>query len=478
MIRLIPQPKRIIEKGGICTEKDNIICIKDSSIKNDEGYKLQILPDGIKIYASDEKGFFYGKTTLKQIKIQLGEKLPCLEIEDTPEYLYRGFMLDCARHMFSVEEIKKLIDAAALIKMNKFHWHLSDDQGFRIELESYPELTRLGSVRKCDNFGSMCRSDKEYSGYYTKKEIADIIEYCKERFIDVIPEIDMPGHTSAILHVFPKLSCRKEPVEVKTRQGIYKDNLCVGDERTGIFLRNLLDELCEMFPGEYFHIGGDEAPDDYRKDCPYCQCEIHNLGLSNAAELQCVFSNYVKNYLKGKGKKAIVWNDILKGEGLDKDIIVQRWMDPKNKAHKAANKGNKIIISDFKPYYFDYPYGMYPLKNVYKFNPAGGKALSETGRKNILGTETPVWTEFIDNNERLEYLTLPRWFAVAENAWSSQKDKDYEKFKSAAIKLCDYLNKNGYNCAPESDTDMPITKRLADVVKFFKAFLSNKQEEK
>lgn len=474
MIRLIPQPKRIIEKNEFFTETDNIICIKDSSIKNEEGYILHVLPEGIKIYASHEKGFFYGRMTLKQLKIQHGNKLPCLEIEDEPRYSYRGFMLDCARHMFSVEEIKKMIDAAALIKMNKFHWHLSDDQGFRIELESYPELTRLGSVRSGDNFGSMCRSDREYSGYYTKKEIGEIIEYCKNNCIDVIPEIDMPGHTSAILHVFPRLSCRKEPVEVKTRQGIYKDNLCIGDERTGEFLRKLLDELCEMFPGEYFHIGGDEAPDDYRKDCPYCQCTIHSLGLSDTAELQCVFSNEVKNYLKRKGKKAIVWNDILKGGKLDSDTIIQRWMDPKNKAHKAANEGNKIIISDFKPYYFDYPYGMYPLKNVYKFNPDGGKALSQTGRNNIMGTETPVWTEFIDNNERLEYLTLPRWFAVAENGWSDSSNKDYRQFKSAAVKLSAWLNENGYNCAPEKDMDMPVTKRIADVVRFFKAFLSKK----
>jgi len=474
MIRLIPQPKKIVENSGFCCKKENIVCVEDSGIKCDEGYKLQILPDEIKLLASDEKGFFYGRMTLKQLEIQYGDKLPCVEIEDEPEYVYRGIMLDCARHMISVGEIKKMIDAAALIKMNKFHWHISDDQGFRVELESFPQLTKLGSVRSGDNFGSMCRSDEPYSGYYTKKEIADIIAYCKERFIEVIPEIDMPGHTSAILHVFPELSCRQEPVEVKTRQGIYKDNLCIGNGRTYDFVTKLLDELCEMFPGEYFHIGGDEAPDDYRKDCPKCQKAIKDMGLSNTAELQCVFSNNIKEYLKTKGKKAIVWNDILKGKKIDSDTVIQRWMDPKNNAHKAANDGNKIIISDFKPYYFDYPYGMYPLKNVYNFNPAGGKLLDENGRKNIIGTETPVWTEFIDSPERLEYLTLPRWFAVAESAWSDKDDKDYRQFKAAATKLSDYLKKQGYNCAPEKDTDMPVVKRLWDVIKFFKAFLSKK----
>ncbi len=472
MIRIIPQPKQIKELGGFCKSAESIININDSSINLDESYKLEITQDGVKIYASSDRGFFYGKMTLKQLMIQCDGALPCLEIEDSPAFSYRGFMLDSARHMIPVEEIKKMADAAAILKMNKFHWHLSDDQGFRIELNGFPQMTKLGSVRKCDNFGSMCRSDKEYSGFYTKVQIKEIIDYCAERFIDVIPEIDMPGHTSAILHVFPELSCKKEPVDVKTRQGIYKDNLCIGNSDTFEFIKKLLDELCEMFPSEYFHIGGDEAPDNYRKDCPLCQKAIKDNGLSSSAELQCVFSNSIKEYLKSKGKKAIVWNDILKGGRLDRDSIVQRWMDPKGNAFKAANSGNEIIISDFKPYYFDYPYGMYPLKHVYNFNPSGCKSLTENGRNNIIGTETPLWTEFIDNNERLEYMALPRWFAFSENAWSEQSCKNYKQFKPAAIKLCCYLNKNGYHCAPEKDTDMSIPRRLHDVIKFFRAFLS------
>lgn len=472
MIRLIPQPKELIEKNGVCGNPENIVKIKDSTVKSSEGYRLDVTVDGIYIYASSDNGFFYAKMTLKQLKLLYKGKLPCLTVKDEPEFKYRGFMLDCARHMISVDEIKKMIDMAAMLKLNRFHWHLSDDQGFRIELESFPQLTEQGSVRKCDNFGSMCRSDKPYSGYFTKAEIKDIITYCAERFIEVIPEIDMPGHSSAILHVFPELSCRKEPVEVKTRQGIYKDNFCIGKAETAEFLKKLLDELCELFEYEYFHIGGDEAPDDYRKNCPDCQRMIKEKGLLNSAELQCVFANEIKEYLKAKGRKSVVWNDILKGGKLDRDITVQRWMDPKNNAIRAANNGNKVIVSDFKPYYFDYPYGMYPLQQVYDFNPKGYKELTETGRKNIIGTETPLWTEFVDNPERLEYLCLPRWLAFAENSWTPQDGKDYRQFKPAAEKLSKELKVLGYNCAPVKDFDMSVPKRLYDTAKFFRAFLS------
>lgn len=474
MIRIIPQPKEITLSNSVCKNAENITCMTDKSIKSEEGYRLEIKPDGVYLYASGEKGFFYGRMTLRQLEIAESGTLPCLTVNDEPAFTYRGFMLDSARHMISVEEIKKMADAAALLKFNRFHWHLSDDQGFRIQLDSFPELTEKGSVRSGDNFGSMCRSEKEYGGFYTKDEIRDIIAYCAERYIEVIPEIDMPGHTSAILHVFPELSCRKQPVEIKTRQGIYKDNLCIGNKNTLEFIKKLLDELCELFPGKYFHIGGDEAPDDYRQDCPECQKMIKERGLSGSAELRCVLADTVNEHLKEKGKKAIVWNDILKGGNIDGDITVQRWMDPKKEAFKAANEGNKIIISDFNPYYFDYPYGMYPLKNVYKHNPSGDKALTENGRKNIIGIETPVWTEFIDNPERLEYLTFPRWLAVSESAWSDQSVKDYKAFRTAAAKLSDYLNGIGYRGAPEKDWDMPPLRRLSDIIKFFSAFLSKK----
>lgn len=472
MIRLIPQPKEVIPKEGICADPSNVKSFKDPSVKNPEGYRLDITKDGVYVYASCEKGLFYAGKTLEQLEMQYGGSLPCLTVKDEPAFAYRGFMLDCARHMIAVDEIKRMADAAAMLKLNVFHWHLSDDQGFRIELESFPELTERGSVRKCDSFGSLCRSSEPYGGYYTREEIKDVISYCSERFIEVVPELDMPGHTSAILHVFPSLGCRRADVDVKTRQGIYKDNICTGSDGALEFAKKLLGELCELFPYEYVHIGGDEAPDDFRNSCPDCQRKIKEKGLGCSADLKCDFSNELKKAAGEYGKKAIVWNDVLKGGGLDRDITVQRWMDPKNLAIRAANEGYRIIISDFKPYYFDYPYGMYPLCTVYGFNPAGHRGLTAQGRKNIIGTETPLWTEFVDNPGRLEYLCLPRWFAFAENAWTPQENKNYGEFRAAEKKLSAYLKSKGYSPAPEKDLDMPLPVRLYDTAKFFRAFLS------
>ncbi len=473
MLNIIPQPNEITYFNSVCKNPENIIFEKKDKYKSDEEYELKINENSITINAESEKGLFYGKTTLNQIKMQFKENpLPCVMIKDRPSFKYRGFMLDCARHIISVDEIKKMINLAAMLKFNFFHWHISDDQGFRVELDSFPQLTKYGSVRKSDNFGSICKSNNTYSGYYTKAEIKEIIEYCADRFIQVIPEIDMPGHTSAILHVFPELSCKKMPVEVKTRQGIYKDNLCIGKKETLDFIKKLLDELCDMFPCEYFHIGGDEAPDNYRKNCPDCIKAVNVNGLSGTAQLQCLFSNKIKEYLKSKGKKAIAWNDILKGKMLDCDTVVQRWLDKEKLALKEANKGRKIIISDFKPYYFDYPYGMYSLKDVYFHNPAGDKTLTADGVKNILGIETPLWTEFIDNPERLEYLCIPRWFAISENAWTYQKNKNYLRFSEAVKLLCNSLKDSGYNCAEENDYNMPVYRRIFDTAQFFKAFLS------
>ncbi len=467
MIRLVPQPQIIKEKGGFC-KSNEMICVKNMSFTNKDAYRI-VADEKITIYAGDERGFFYAQKTIKQLNALYGESIPRCEIEDCPVFSYRGFMLDCARHMIDFDEIKKFIDLASDLKLNKFHWHLSDDQGFRIELETIPELTEKGSVRNGDNFGSMCKSDKPYGGYYTKKQIAEIVEYCKERYIDVIPEIDIPGHSSAILHVFPELSCKKEPVEVKMRQGIYKDNFCIGNADTFEFIKKLLDELCDMFPYEYFHIGGDEAPNDYREDCPLCNNALKENGLKNFNELQCVFSNKISDYLKTKGKKAIVWNDILKGKKLDSDIVIQRWMDKKNLAPEYANRGSKVIISDFSPYYFDYPYGMYPLQKVYSYNPLGNKVLDKNGRKNIIGTEAPMWTEFVDNPQRLEYMLVPRWFAFAENSWTEQKNKDYPSFKEATQLLTNSMT--DFNVAPLCDWDMPKLKRLSDTASFFNKFL-------
>ena len=474
MIRLIPQPLEITENGGFCGNETNTVFTRSAG-KDDGSYTLKITASGAEITSGGEKGDFYARMTLREMKILYG-KYPVCEIRDSPAFAYRGFMIDCARHFFDVAELKKMIDLAAMLKFNYFHWHLSDDQGFRIELDTYPELTKKGSVRYGDNFGAYCSGDEKYGGCYTKEQIRDIVEYCEKRFITVIPEIDMPGHTSAILHVFPQLGCRKEPVDVKRRQGIYKDNLCVGNPETEIFVKNLLTELCGIFPGEYFHIGGDEAPDVYRENCPFCEKEKRERGLESYRALRMSFSEEIADFLEKNGKKAIIWNDVLTGGSVKRGITVQKWMDMKNNSAVAANGGAKLIISDFTPYYLDYPYAMHTLRAIYKKNPLDMKGLTPFGRSNIIGIETPVWTEYIATDERLEYMCLPRWFAFAENAWGRKENKDFVSFSRACDTLCDRLTEAGYTVAPKKDRYISPLKRLPLTEIFFIKTLKNKEK--
>lgn len=464
-MRLVPQPNEIHILDGFTSLRE-IEAFETDNCFGDEEYELIISSDKITAKARGEKGFFYAKKTLKQMCF-LYEKIPCAVIRDKPRYTHRGIMIDCARHMFSTAELKKMIDVAADFKFNKLHWHLSDDQGFRIELNCFPELTEKGSVRKCDSFIN-CKSDKKYSGYYTKTEIKEIVEYAKNSFIDVIPELDMPGHQSAFLHVFPQFTCTGEAVEVKTRQGIFKDIICAGNAEAEITLKKIIDELCELFPYEYFHIGGDEVPKDNWKKCEKCQKIMAENNLSDENALQCFFINKMADHLKNKGKKCIVWNDCLKGEGLSSDISIQQWQGTVSKTSAAANNGHKIILSSFSAYYVDYPYGMHPLSGSYNFEPESFKGLDANGKKNIMGVESPIWTEHINNNERLEYMCFPRWFAVAETGWTDKKNKDYKEFYRMCKKLCDIYRAKGVNCAPESawKKKSPV-KRLKETISFF-----------
>lgn len=478
MIRLIPQPAALKETGGFCLPGAKAVYETDASVKGSESYALSVREDGITVRASSPAGLFYGKTTVRQLTELYPSGIPCLEIKDSPLYPYRGFMIDSARHMQSVDELKKMIELASSLKFNRFHWHISDDQGFRVELDSFPGLTRDGSIRDGDNFGSFCSSDEKYGGYYTKEEIRDIIAFCSERFIEVIPEIDMPGHTSAILHVFPQLGCKKEPVEIKQRQGIYKDNLCIGNPETAGFIRRLLDELCELFPGGYFHIGGDEAPNDNRRTCALCNEALKKYGITDFAALQCRFADSVAEYLASKGKKTIVWNDLLKGGSVNRNITVQKWMDMKNRSFDAANEGSPVIVSDFNPYYADYPYGMHTLEALYRNNPRGSRTLTAQGRKNIKGIEIPVWTEYIDTPEKLEFLCIPRWFAAAENGWTADYRKSFIRFLSVCKKLCGALEQKGYSPAPAKVYLMNPLLRPHDTSSFFRKTLYDKTKNR
>ena len=463
-MRLIPQPAEI-EVYSAVSECDSITDFIRTDTLATEEYELIIENNRITAKACGEKGFFYAKTTLKQIK-HLYSDIPCLRIKDKPRYSHRGFMIDCARHMFSVDELKKLIDVASSFKFNRFHWHLSDDQGFRIELDNLPELTKKGSVRSCDSFIN-CKSDKPYSGYYKKSEIREIIKFCAERFIDVIPELDMPGHQSAFLHVYPEFTCTGEQVEVKTKQGIFKDIICAGNSEAKEKLKIVIDEICELFPFSVIHIGGDEVPKANWKSCEKCRKIMENNNFSDYNDLQCLFINEMAEYVKNKGRNCIVWNDCLKGKNLSSDLIVQHWQKHSSKTAEEANCGRRIILSPFSGYYVDYPYGMHPLKMTYNFEPEKFSSLNDEGKHNILGVESPIWTEHINNDDRLEYMCFPRWFAVAETAWTVKNNKNFNDFYDVLLRLCKHYREYGLNIAPEKDWNPSVFLRLTETIKFF-----------
>ncbi len=463
-MRLIPMPESV-EVFSNVTGLNEITEYEKVDNLSQEEYKLIIEKDKIAVKYTYENGKFYAEKTFSQLK-NLYSEIPCMNISDKPRYSHRGFMIDCARHMFSIEELKKIIDIASAVKLNKFHWHLSDDQGFRIELKSLPELTEKGSVRKCDTFLN-CACDKEYSGYYTKAEIREIIAFCKERYIDVIPEFDMPGHLSAVLHVYPQLTCSGKPVEVKTRQGIFSDIICVGNQDSFTVIEKILDEIIELFPYDAIHIGGDEVPKGNWRSCEKCRKIMDKYKLRNANELQCWFTNKMVEYIRNKGKKCIVWNDSLKGSNLSEEVTVQYWMHTASETAQRANEGQKIVLSPFNPYYVDYPYGMHTLKNAYTYEPENFRNLDENGKRNIAGIESPIWTEYVTTDERLEYQCFPRWFAIAETAWCSKNNKNFNEFISACRLLCSYYEKIGLNFGREEEWYPSPLERLTKTVGFF-----------
>ena len=359
---------------------------------------------------------------------------------------YRGFMLDSVRHMQTVDEIKKLIDAIALLKFNKFHWHLTDDQGWRFESEKYPLLNTVSAVRPYSDFGRSYVNEP-YGKVYTKEEMRDIVAYCSERGIDVIPEFDMPGHTSALLSAYPELSCGGKEVKIKTHQGIFKDVLCLAKEETFNMVTDILDEFLEVFPYEYIHIGGDEAPSDHWKACPHCQKLMRDSGVKAYSEYQNLFMNKVIDYLESKGRHAIVWNEAAKGENLHKRALVQYWKEDSKPTVKFLNEGGRAILSPFSYCYFDYDYSITPLNRVYSLE-ATLPGLTGKGKKNIIGIEAPIWTEYIDNNNRLEELLFPRIIAVSQIALG-KAGLPYSLFLSYVKATREELN--GIAFAPEKE---------------------------
>lgn len=412
---------------------------KDNKIPA-EGYKLKISPDGITVAASDENGAFYGAVTLKLMIMQSKKAsgvsvLSCAYIYDYPKYSYRGCMMDEARHFYGVDAVKKTLDNMALLKLNKFHWHLCDDQGYRIESEVFPLLNEISSKRKYELLGGaeilsklgLNKSGEEYFRYYKKDEIREIVEYANKLCIDIIPEIDLPGHTVAILAAYPELSCLKGKYEVYCENGITKDILCVSQEETYDFIEKLLTEITELFPYKYFHMGGDEAAkghEIWEKDCSVCQAKMKELGLKNGKELQVYFNNRVNDILKKLGKTSIEWNDGI-GENTDADIVGHYWITRGPLWVKNENNKRKFIVSTCPSLYFDYNNAVVPLKKVYKFDAVKSGFINE---KNVLGLEFESWSEWIDTYDAWEFSVYPRAYAFAEIAWTKDEYKNYKDF--------------------------------------------------
>ena len=440
-------------------------CI-DEKLSNlgSEGYSLNVSKNSILISSLTINGIFYGIQTLRQLlppEIESEEqihnvswKIPCVNIKDYPRFPWRGFMFDVSRHFYPVKTIKLMLDMLAFHKMNVFHWHLINDQGWRIEIKKYPKLTEVGSKRKESQINGWLSKEydgKYHEGYYTQEEIKDIVKYASERFIKVNPEINMPGHVISALASYPELSCKGGQFEVWTKFGINKDIYCAGNEKVFEFLEDVIDEIVELFPSDIIHIGGDEAPKSRWKECDKCQKRIQDENLKDTHELQVYFTNRMLKYIKSKGKIIMGWNEIL-GDNLDDSAHVQFWFKGMKKALTHMRKGRKFVMSQFYHVYLDYNYGLIPLHKTYKYEPIP-KKLEVEFHENILGIETPIWTEWVENEKRLHWQVFPRFCAVAETGWTPKKLKNYEDFKKRLESMMKRFDYHSINYAKFDEVD-------------------------
>lgn len=406
------------------TGKERIIIKLDSSIVTDEGYTLKVSENLVEIYGKDEAGLFYGVQSLIQLLICGDLAVPEIIIEDAPRFSYRGFMLDCGRYFFTVDAVKHFLELMAVHKLNVFHWHLSEDQGFRFYSEKYPLLTEIGSRRSHTNFNTT-----PHEGFYSKQDMLDIIEYAHDRFIKVIPEIDSPGHVVSMIAAYPYLSCFDRKMTVATHWGVKHDVLCIGKESTYKFMYGLLDELCEIFTDGIIHLGGDEVPSTRWKICPHCQALMKKEGMKDEGELHTYYLQKMADYLKAKGMKVCMWNDTVKEKMVDSDVIWQLWNTdmPKSDVASEINKGRPFIISAIDAYYLDLPYGQVNLKDSYEFDMVY-EGVKKENEKNIMGIEGCLWAEFVPSMDVAHYTGFPRFGAVSESAWTEKENRDYGRF--------------------------------------------------
>jgi len=438
-VSIVPQPVSVEQttRGGHLTNIKWDIC----SCLEPEEYILEIKRGKASITGGSDAGVFYGRQTLNQIEKQCENAfVPNLKIQDKPQFSYRGALLDCCRNFFPVEKVKEFIDIMAMHKLNTFHWHLTDDQGWRFESKKYPKLAEVAAWRD----GTMINKEwgssdgVRHGGYYTQEEMKDVVAYAAERFITVIPEIEMPGHASAALAAYPELGCTGGPYKVETGWGVFPDIFCVGKDQTIQFLKDILDEVCDIFPSEYIHIGGDEAPRKRWKECPACQARIKAEGLESEAQLQSWLNHQIETYLNGKGRKIIGWDEILEG-GVTQTATVMSWRGTKG-GKAAAAMGNDVVMTPNKYFYFDYYQTANPKENgeplcigghlnlekAYSFNPF--EDLDDNARAHIKGIQANMWTEYCRDWNHVMFNVLPRIAALSEVAWNADGRTDYDCF--------------------------------------------------
>lgn len=463
------EESRSSESEPVISSEDNVVRFKYDSRIRKEGFKLNVGKYGVVIKAADGAGIFYAVQLLRELIFSrqgrtlaeptvnvTGEKtlsFPPVELEDYPSMSYRGAMLDVSRHFFSVAQVKRYIDLLAFHRLNHFHWHLTDDQGWRIEIKKYPNLTKVGAWRGTDKYG----------GYYTQVEIKEVIAYAAERYITIIPEIDMPGHTQAALAAYPQLGCTGFSYEVATEVGgVHKDVMCLGNDFTLPFVKDVLKEVAELFPGPFIHIGGDEVPKDRWRQCSRCQQAIAGKGLKNddkhTAEefLQSAFNKEIAEYLRGIGKRMIGWDEVL-SDSISQDIVIMSWRGL-GRATAAARKGHTVIVSADSHLYLNHYQtinseqepratgGLVEMKKVYE-TPFFSPDLTVQEKSRILGAEACLWTSFIDSNKLLDYMLLPRLAAFAEAAWCEGRLSAYTHFLQRLPVLLNCYRQSGYEYA-------------------------------
>ncbi len=465
----------VVKEASQTNENKNVIILKKDINEKQadfERYNLIISQDHIEISASTPNGVFYGIQTMRQLiptdkfvskNIDLEISIPCVVIEDYPRFSWRGFMLDEARHFFGMDEVKKILDVMALFKFNIFHWHLTDDQGWRIEIKRYPLLKEISSRRKGTYTGKRklmsdlqkdeSKSDRiPVSGFYTQAQVKEIIQYAEDRFITIIPEIDFPGHVQAVLAAFPELSCSGGPFKVSQNFGVHKDVFCIGKEEVFEFSKKVLIEVMDLFPTKLIHTGGDEVPTRRFKKCLDCQNLMKREGLENEKQLQPYYTSKISKFIEENGHKLIGWNEIL-NSNLSESAICHYWAGDFSTAIEHIKRGRDTIMSDMRFVYLNYPYKLTPIEQSYEYDPIPDELPTEYHGQ-ILGIEACLWTEYIKNTEVLEYQVFPRLIAIAETGWTLKRNKNLDSFMERLNLILKMLDDFKINYAKDEDYEV------------------------